>query len=151
MKFEIISNKGYENVEEQYYMSDKSFDGNPSVSVDINLAIAYLNLGIDSEDMCVKCLWGFSPRDSWKEESLTIPPAQDGKLKLLGEYEPGLTWRLDINEMWSSYFDARTGWYCIGNPLSRKGDSAVRINRNMIVVIDSTNELTAIWVHPTFL
>ena len=52
MKFEIISNKGYENVEEQYYMSDKSFDGNPSVSVDINLAIAYLNLGIDSEDMC---------------------------------------------------------------------------------------------------
>lgn len=150
MKFEII-NEEYENVEELYYMSDKSFEGSPAVSVDINLAIAYLNLGIDSEDMCVKCLWGFSPRDSWKEECLTIPPAQSGKLKLLGEYEPGLTWRLDKNEMWISFFDEKTGWYCIGNPLSSKGDSAVRINRNMIAVVNSTNELTAVWVQPTFI
>ena len=151
MKFEILDNKGYENIEERYYMSDKSFEGSPAVSVDINLAIAYLNLGIDSEDMCVKCLWGFSPKETWKEERLTIPPAQGGKLKLLGEYEPGLTWRLDKNEMWISYFDEKTGWYCIGNPLSNKSDSAIRINRNMIAVFNSTNELTEVWVQPTFI
>lgn len=85
MKFEIINNNKTESVEERYFINDRSFDCNPSVNVDINVAIAYLNLGIDSEDMCVKCFWGFSPRESWKEANLHVPSATEGALRLIGE------------------------------------------------------------------
>lgn len=39
----------------EIFINDWSFDCNPSVDVNINVAIAYLNLSVDSEDMCVKC------------------------------------------------------------------------------------------------
>lgn len=151
MKFEVVRSGEIENIEEQYYINDRSFECNPSVNVDINVAIAYLNLGVDSEDMCVKCFWGFSPRESWKEVSLNPSSSEAGKLKLVGEYEAGLTWRLDKNKMWESYFDKRTGWYCIGDPLLRKDDQAVRIIKNMITVVDNTNELKSVWVQPVFI
>lgn len=105
MKFELVKGAKIDNAEEQYFMNDRSFDSNPSVNVDINAAIAYLNPGVDSEDMCVKCLWGFSPRESWKEARLSAPSAIEGKLRLVGEYEAGLTWRIDKNKMWEAYFD----------------------------------------------
>lgn len=98
MKFEIVKSSNIGNIEERYSINDRSFDCNPSVNVDISIAIAYLNLGIDSDDMCVKCLWGFSPRESWKEANLFVPSATEGILRLIGEYEAGLTWRLDIRK-----------------------------------------------------
>ena len=118
--------------------------------MDINIAMAYLNLGVDSEDMCVKCLWGFSPRESWKEVCLFVPPAIEGELRLVGEYEAGLTWRIDKNKMWKSYFDKESGWYCIGNSMLEYGDTAVKVIDNMIAVIDNTSDLKAVWVQPIF-
>ena len=103
MKFEIVRGSKIGNAKERYFINDRSFDCNPSVNVDINIAMAYLNLGVDSEDMCVKCLWGFSPRESWKEANLFVPSAIEGELRLVGEYEAGLTWRIDKNKMWESY------------------------------------------------
>ncbi|MCM1231911.1 MAG: hypothetical protein NC489_17465, partial [Ruminococcus flavefaciens] len=107
-------------------------------------------LGIDSEDMCVKCLWGFSPEESWKEAALCVPSAIEGELRLIGEYEAGLTWRIDKSRMWESYFDKESGWYCIGNPMSDDEDTAVRVIKNMIVVVDNTSKLKAVWVQPVF-
>lgn len=150
MKFEIVRNRKIENTEERYFINDKSFDCYPSVNVDINVAMAYLNLGVDSDDMCVKCLWGFSPRESWKEANLFVPSATEGKLRLIGEYEPGLTWRIDKNKMWESYFDKTTGWYCIGNSMLEEEDMAVKVINNMIAVVDNTRELKAVWVQPAF-
>ena len=77
MEFEIIMRSKNENIEERYFMNDKSFDCNPSVNVDINIAMAYLNLGVDSEDMCVKCFFGFSPRETRKEADLIISFAEE--------------------------------------------------------------------------
>lgn len=102
MKFEIVRDSTIGNTKERYFLNDKSFDCNPSVNVDINVSMAYLNLGIDSEDMCVKCLWGFSPQESWKEANLSVPSAIKGELRLVREYEAGLTWRIDKNKMWES-------------------------------------------------
>lgn len=150
MKFEIVKGCKIENAEEQYLINDGSFDCNPSANVDINVAIAYLNLGVDSEDMCVKCLWGFSPRESWKEVNLFVPPAIEGMLRLVGEYEAGLTWRIDRNKMWESYFDKKSGWYCIGNSTLEEEDTAVKIINNMIAVVDNASELKAVWVYPIF-
>ena len=95
MKFELIKGSKIGNTVEQYFINERSFDCNPSANVDINVAIAYLNLGIDSEEMCVKCLWGFSPKESWKEVNLCVPSAIEGELRLIGEYEAGLTWRIE--------------------------------------------------------
>ena len=103
MKFEIVRGSKIGNAKERYFIKERSFDCNPSVNVDINIAMAYLNLGVDSEDMCVKCLWGFSPRESWKEANLFVPSAIEGELRLVGEYEAGLMWRIDKNKMWESY------------------------------------------------
>lgn len=150
MKFDIVENRKNESTEERYFINDRSFDCNSSVNVDINVAIAYLNLGVDSDDMCVKCLWGFSPRESWKESDLTVPSAEEGELRLAGEYEAGLTWRIDKDKMWESYFDKSSGWYCIGNPLLEENDKAVKIIKNMIMVVDKSNALKAVWVQPSF-
>ncbi|MGN0496850.1 MAG: hypothetical protein ACI4GW_11540 [Lachnospiraceae bacterium] len=150
MKFEIVIGSKIENTEERYLINDRSFDCKPAVNVDINVAMAYLNLGVDSENMCVKCLWGFSPRESWKEVNLSVPSAKEGELRLVGEYEAGLTWRIDKNKMWESYFDKESGWYCIGNLMLEDDDIAVKIINNMIAVVDNTSELKAVWVQPIF-
>ncbi|MCM1236949.1 MAG: hypothetical protein NC489_43290, partial [Ruminococcus flavefaciens] len=45
------------------------------------------------------CLWGFSPRESWKEVALCVLSAIEGKLRLIGEYEGGSkTSRSDLPE-----------------------------------------------------
>ena len=103
-----------------------------------------MNLGVDSEDMCIKCLWGFSPRESWKSADLSVPLATEGKLKLIGEYEAGLTWRVDKNRIWESYYDRKIGWYCIGTTPLEEGDNVVKVIDNMIAVVNSSKELKAI-------
>lgn len=148
MKFDIVRSKKSESIEERYFANERSFDCNISVNVDINVAIAYLNLGVDSDDMCVKCLWEFSPRESWKQADLTAPFAEYGELCLIGEYKAGLSWRLDTDKMWESYFDKLSGWYCIGNPLMEKNDKAVKIIKNMIAVVDKSNILKSVWIQP---
>ena len=77
--------------------------------------------------------------------------AIEGELRLVGEYEAGLTWRIDKNKMWESYFDRESGWYCIGNPILENGDTAVIIIDNMIAVVDNTSELKAVWAQPMFI
>ena len=41
--------------------------------------------------MCVKCLFGFRPRESWKSADLSVPLAAEGKLKLIGEFSNPLS------------------------------------------------------------
>lgn len=52
-----------------------------------------------------------------KAEGKTSRQMEQGELRLVGEYEAGLTWRIDRNKMWESYFDRESGWYCIGNSI----------------------------------
>lgn len=150
MKFEIIRSGKAENIEEQYSISERTFDCKPSVNTDINVAVAYLCLGVDSDDMRVKCLWGFSPKDSWIATHLIKPDVEEGALRLVGEYEAGLTWRIDWQKRWIEYYDKRTGWFCIGNPLVEKSDKAVQIIKNMIIVVDNASSLKAVWIQPVF-
>ncbi len=150
MKFEYIKGCCKPKIEEQYILLDECFNDTPTLSVDTYVAIQYLYLGIDSVDMCIKSLWGTSPRASWKETTLFPPNAVEGSLKIIGECEAGLTYRIDCKKMWESYFDKDSEWFCIGNPIFREGDNAVKICNNMIVVINSINELIAVWIQPIF-
>lgn len=149
MRFDIINKDAY-TYEAQYNMAEMSFDI-PNVSVDTHISVAYLNLGIDSEDMIAKCIWGFSPMNSWQITNLTVPDYIDGGVRLVGLNEDGLILRADKDKMWKSFFDKTTGWYCIGNFASEEGDTAVKITKNMIVVLNFFRHLKAIWIKPKFI
>ena len=148
IRFDIINKDAY-TYEAQYNMAEKSFDI-PTVSADIYIAVAYLNLGIDSEDMTAKSLWGFSPMSSWKNMNLKLPAYMEGGIKLLGVNEGGIILRADKEKMWEAFYDKTMGWYCIGNPLTEKDDKALKIIKNMIVVLDVSRALKAIWIQPKF-
>lgn len=151
MKFNIVKSKRVKNIEERYILSEQSFDSYNSTNTDITISVAYLILGVSSSDMYVKCLWGFSPRESWQVKKLDVPVSGDGELQLLGNYDGGTSIRIDnINDMWESYFDEYIGWFCIGDPINKEGDRAVRIAQNMIVAINNAGNLKSIFIKPTF-
>ena len=150
MKFEIIRKDDFPNLNAYYSVNDSCFDTSPLVNVDISVTVAYLNIGISSEDMSIKCIWGFSPRESWNEKSLLAPFAVNGKVKLDGEHQPGMSWRVDKDKMWESYFDKESGWYCIGATEIQQNDVAVRVCNNMLVVVDNEGKLKSVLINPVF-
>jgi len=146
MKFYIDYGNSEDN-EVVYFTEEKSFDTCPSLNVDMGISVAYLNIEIDSDDMCVKCLWGFNPENSWCDTELFIPIAECGRLILKGNHEPGKYWRIDRGNTWKSYFDEKKGWFCIGNVNVSRTDKAVRVNRNTIFVLNDSDELKSIFIH----
>ena len=147
MKFGTIMDGVVQNTEIQYSLSEKAFDCEPIVNADIYFAIGYLNLGIDSEDMLVKSLWGVSPREQWIEEDLVVPCAIEGRVRLLGEHESGWTRRID-NTVWRSHYDKHTGWFCLGVTENDDGDVAIKAFKNMIIVVDKERKLKSFWIYP---
>lgn len=131
-----------------YSESDKSFDFIPKESADIYadiyIAIAYLNLGFDSEEMKAQLIWGFNPKESWNDISHEPPTPFKGEILLLEEYEPGETWRIDKEEMWESYYNSDSGWFCIGDPNQEVTDVNVEFATDVIAVLQS-NGLKALW------
>ena len=115
IEFQVIRHKEIQKGEVIYVDSEKSFDFKPLLNSDISIVFGYLNLGIDSETMQAQQVWGFSPKESWQYKNIEVPKHIKGNLKLVGEYEPGLSWRVDTNKPWKSYFDNKSGWYCIGS------------------------------------
>ena len=57
MKFEIIRKDDFPNLNAYYSVNDSCFDTSPLVNVDISVTVAYLNIGISSEDMSIKFIW----------------------------------------------------------------------------------------------
>lgn len=150
MKFIILKSKSNDTAYVQYSAKDNAFDSFPLNNTDINISMAYMNLGVDSENMMVKSVWGFSPKESWIEQKLIAPNASNGELKLIGNYKAGLSWRIDKDDMWTSYYNKKNGWFCIGNPITQKNDEGVKINKNTIIILNDVNELKAIWINSIF-
>jgi len=149
IKFNAIKNDNIIYGETKYFEMDRSFDFVPKQDVDINIAISYLNLGFDSDNMKAKCVWGFSPKESWNNISDIQPESFLGELFLLGEYESGLTWRIDKEEMWKSYYNNETGWFCIGDKNQEANDINIQFATDIIAVLQSET-LKALWFKPDF-
>lgn len=130
-----------------YDAGEGCFDSTILMNTDIDILIAYLNVGIDSTDMEVKSIWGYNPEQQWIAKNLSIPYAEEGSLLLLDDYEAGLSYRLDRDKVWKSYIDKNTMWFCIGNTNIDRNDMPVKINENTIVVINELGELRAIFIH----
>lgn len=149
IKFKSIKNEDIIDGEIRYSEKDRSFDFSPKINLDINIAIAYLNLGFDSEAKSAQLVWGFSPKKSWKSFSEKQPISFNGDLILLSDCEPGLTYRIDKEKMWKSYYNNNTGWYCIGDKNQKTSDINVQFATNIIAVLQN-DILKAIWLKPVF-
>jgi len=131
-----------------YNPAEKGFDTLPDVKSDITLLIAYVNIGFDSDDMCSNQVFGLSPEYSWIRQKLLAPKDfSKCALKLNEDFDYG-TWRLDRGNEWKTYYDADSGWICIGTP-QIKGQ-AININflNNAIATLNMQGELQSLWMKP---
>lgn len=57
-EFEIVDKNNFKEGTVQYIKEDYSFDYKPVHNTDIGIEIAYLIIGIDSETMLARYVWG---------------------------------------------------------------------------------------------
>lgn len=150
IKFSSKKSDNIVNGKTIYSENDRGFDFIPKIEVDINIAIAYINLGFDSENMKGQLVWGFSPSESWIAMSDKPPVSFTGELLLLGECESGETWRLDKDEMWNTHHNSKTGWFCIGDTSQEIDDTNVEFATDIIAVLQS-DTLKALWFKSDFI
>ncbi len=134
------------NCKAVYNSQENEVDTIPKLNSDITLLIAYINIGFDSDTMVANQIWGFSPKDSWIEQKLSLPQiSNNSDLKLVGDFEPG-AWRLDRSSTWKTFFDSETGWLCIGNPNAEAQDNSVKFMENAVAVLTAEAELKGLWI-----
>ncbi|MDT0000902.1 hypothetical protein QJV15_08495 [Listeria cossartiae subsp. cayugensis] len=134
----------------EYNNEDGSLDFIPRVNSDISLLISYINIGFDSILMTANQVWGFTPRESWHEEKLTLPSnIQKGEISLEEDFEPG-SWRLDKKEMWLAYYDSEQKWLCFGNFTNNSDDKCIEFLKDVVAVIDNEQHLKSLWIKPDF-
>lgn len=146
----ILLNKSYEDkIIEGYVIyneEEKSFDTIPKLNSDIELVISYVNIGFDSETMMANQVWGFLPKECWRESEIECPiNLKKVDLKLKTELEPG-SWRLDRENQWKAYYNSKTKWLCIGTPDLAIGDEYIAFLENTVSVLNFTGELKALWI-----
>jgi len=132
-----------------YCLAENSFSSSPLVNSDIGILIGYVNIGIDSETMLVKQVWGYSSKAVWKEKKLKTPDFTPTGVLVCGNLLPGMTYRYDNAGDWDTQFDPESGWICIGNIEVEDFDTAVEFMRNGGFVI-SNGSLKSIWLKPDF-
>jgi len=149
--FNIRNNLNYNNGKVFYYSDEETFDFSPRINSDISLLVAYLNIGIDSESMRATQVWGISPKKSWIKSSINLSDYEKGELILINNnYSSGLSWRIDSENIWKSYYDENTGWHCTGSIIFDENCKGVEFATNTIAVLKK-NELHSILLKPNFI
>lgn len=115
-----------------YRRSENSFDFSPLRNADITLMIGYLYLGIDSEIMLARHIWGYSPFAGWLEKKLIVPTYFAGELILSIEMPIGISTKLGDSVCWKTYYDSEQGWVCIGDYNDSVTSIAVEFAENTI-------------------
>lgn len=129
-----------------YRSNDHSLDVEPRRSTGMaSLLVNDVQIGVD-EDGTLLHVWGYCPRESWREARLNVPTASPSGLRMPDiDIVPGASKRLNPLKRWDVAFDASSGWLCIGNASS--GGEAVAFAPGAIAVVEN-GELTAVWLHP---
>lgn len=132
MKFEILKSDKLDKIL-YYYTSEHSFFYDTTTNADIFFLISYLGFG--SDDMILKSISGLSFKERWREYILKEPDGENGKLRVIGKYESGKSYRLNRDSIWASYFDKVTGWFCAGNPQTGSRDNTARYSKMRILYL----------------
>ncbi|MDB2152532.1 hypothetical protein [Clostridium butyricum] len=133
-----------------YSKQELSFDFKPIYSADYLLLIGYTNLSFDSESKNACQVWGCNPINTWINKILKKPKSIRGNLILDTELELGDNKRYVEAGEWTTYFDKRNGWVCIGEYEEENNDIAVEFAENTIAVVNQEN-LKALWLKPMFI
>lgn len=132
-----------------YDKKEYSLDFKPPQNTDCSIMIGYLYLGVDSESLLVRQIWGYNPYSSWVNKYLKTPYSFPGELVLGKEIEAGTSRRLIEVGKWKTFYDSNTGWICIGNDSNLQDDINVEFATNTIVVLNR-KKIKAIWLKPIF-
>ena len=148
MKFSIKYTGKAEDKIITYVPEDYAFDIDPVVQeIDFNIALNMVNLKVLQQNGANKIIevWVFCPYGGWLRTSYHFPASLPGELCVLEDLECGLSYGIN-DEEWPVYVNKKSGWVCIGNPQST--GEAVEFINNCVAVIDSNQELTALWLKP---
>jgi hypothetical protein len=112
-----------------------------------SLLVNDLELSID-EGGGVIVVDGYAPREGWVPSDVMPPQAVEGQVRvqdLPANLGRGMSVRLTSPTEWPSYFNARSGWLCVGNPHASADAQVIRIDTGVVLVVDG-EELVAIWL-----
>lgn len=143
-----------------YAESEQSFDFIPDGSLaelapssqegTTGLVVESLQLETAVEDGRVLYAWGYSPRDSWQNAELQLPPATDGVCTAHttgDELVPGVSERVSKTP-WIAQFDATSRVFRVafgGEPLRH----VTRIAAGVYVGVQD-DQLSELWLQPEF-
>lgn len=130
-----------------YEKSEYSFNFEPVKNTDINLMIGYLYLGVDSQTMLAKQVWGYNPYNAWIKKKLTVPIYFTGELSLEEEIQVGISKRLVENGQWLTSYDLKSGWICIGDDSLTLDNISVEFATNIVATLNK-GRIKAIWLKP---
>jgi hypothetical protein len=136
----------------RYIIDDNSFETEPHGIADITVEYAYLQLGFDSVTMNATNIWGYSPKKSWKRKRFRVPTRSRGKLHLLRkDLSSGVTVGDGNSDTWKNYYDAMSGWICLGDKdFATTIQNSVEFLPNTVATLNERGELVALWLKPRF-
>ncbi|MDQ0593694.1 RHS repeat-associated protein [Chryseobacterium ginsenosidimutans] len=143
MKF-IIEYNGKPEQRLLIYRNDEySFDMDPwDYEMDFDIIINKLTLTVVNNKIIQ--LSGFCGLNNAMKNNYDIPKSKKGILKIVDNLNYGFAYNLGDN--FPVYINIQTGWICIGVP--DKHGNAVEFINNCIAVIDTNEELIALWLKP---
>lgn len=148
MKFAITYTDYIEKKEVVYYKSEWSFDTIPAINnTNFDIALNYLNLTVVGSDNRIAQIWGFGGGREWVKSKISPPNSRKGILTVvsrLSEKDYGISHRLLDNIPIT--INTQTNWICYGDYQQRA--NAVEFLYNCIAVLNSENELVALWISP---
>jgi hypothetical protein len=142
-----------------YRRSEYSFDFEPMSRSGVrrrtgdfgttSVLIGTLQIEIGIETGTFLYVWGYYPETAWKRHKLPNPTTQPGKVSISFEEPPELSVSIGLVEFneWTTAYDPRTGWLCVGDPAPNPTAQLVEFATNTIAVIYEV-QLRALWLRP---
>ena len=145
MKFDIEYTSDSEQGKLIYDTEEYSFDTEPSIhETNFDVVINKLNLTVIDDNRVVQ-VWGFCGYNEWVQSNDLVPTSNKGVLKVIGDLEGGLSYRVGKNNL-TTFVNTQIGWICIGDP--KKSGNAVEFMNGCVAVINDDNEFSSLWLKP---
>ena len=115
-----------------------------------SLSIGTLQIELAVATGSLLFVWGLHPHASWSERSIGSPQAASGLVRVARReiFAPGVTLGIADVGVWSTSFDAETGWVR-ASAAGRPDDTQVLIATDTVLGLRG-GHLNSIWLRPEF-
>lgn len=130
-----------------YHEKDHALASVPCVE-GIGLSLGINDVQIElAEDGKFASVWGYCPRQSWRDSELGVPFAEAGEIRVVTEKPmiPGITVRLEPR-WWPVAFCASSSWLCLGDHQGTDTTFSIEFAPGAIVTGREEN-IVALWIH----